>query len=127
MNYAEALNPDCLVSADVWAKVDLLQKQRFHDDDEHLIKFSLFFFLSLSIIITMMMMIMIITKNGGEIERNDSGVGSETSGTAQRLRRMRRLKSSHHQQTEGSSSPSDDCPTPWCVDCDQPIESQQEG
>ena len=71
------------------------------------------------------------SNGGGEIERNDSGVGSETSGTAQRLKRMRRLKSSH--QTDGSSStptslPSDDIPVaaPWCVDCDQPVEPDQE-
>jgi hypothetical protein len=65
---------------------------------------------------------------GGEIERNESGVGSETSGTAQRLRRMRRLNksSAHHQPThtttEGSStttlpSSGQDGPAaiPWCV------------
>ena len=78
---------------------------------------------------------------GGEIERNDSGVGSETSGTAQRLRRMRRLNKSshHHQSTTGGSSTTtaitsptnqdgQDGPaaTPWCVDCDQPIEPDQE-
>ncbi len=76
---------------------------------------------------------------GGEIERNDSGVGSETSGTAQRLRRMRRLNksSAHHQPThtttEGSSttilpSSGQDGPAaiPWCVDCDQPLEPDQE-
>lgn len=71
------------------------------------------------------------SSGGGEIERNDSGVGSETSGTAQRLRRMRRLnKSTHYHQLEGSTtvSPSQEDPAaiPWCVDCDQPMEPDQE-
>lgn len=65
---------------------------------------------------------------------------AETSGTAQRLRRMRRLNksSAHHQPThtttEGSStttlpsSSGQDGPAaiPWCVDCDQPLEPDQE-
>lgn len=65
---------------------------------------------------------------GGEIERNDSGVGSETSGTAQRLRRMRRLKSSQPVVQVSSTSSNDHSPgsVPWCIDCDQPIESDQE-
>ena len=82
-------------------------------------------------------------QGGGEIERNDSGVGSETSGTAQRLKRMRRLRQQQQQQQQEPKTTTEDVATterggetkssdtvtagsasvavPWCVDCDQPI------
>lgn len=89
---------------------------------------------------------------GGEIERNDSGVGSETSGTAQRLRRLRRLRCQHHGQPAAiadrqdaalanNCSDDDDADAPvtqhdakqpandavsgpnWCVDCELAVET----
>ena len=63
---------------------------------------------------------------GGEVERNDSGVGSLPSGTARLRRRLRSLHQSHpsHPPSANGDSESLQQHPPvscWCVDCDQPI------